>query len=97
MPKSLAYTPGKATSGQVRRTGTLMRELIRTNDAVLLSFVESLLRDAGIAALVADQNISIVEGSIGVFPRRVQVRQADWGRATEVLTAAGLGGHLVQQ
>ena len=74
-----------------------MRELMRTNDAVLLSYVEALLREAGIDPIIADQNISIVEGSIGVFPRRVQVRRAVWGRARDVLTAAGLGEHLVEQ
>ncbi|MEQ9245481.1 MAG: DUF2007 domain-containing protein, partial [Nitratireductor sp.] len=48
-----------------------MIELIRTNDPVVISFVESLLRDAGIAFFVADQNMSIMEGSLGILPRRV--------------------------
>jgi hypothetical protein len=48
-----------------------MRELIRTNDAVLLSFAESLMKDAGIHCLIADQAMSILEGSLGLFePRR---------------------------
>lgn len=38
-----------------------MRELIRTNDAVLLSFAESLMKDAGIHCLIADQAMSILE------------------------------------
>ena len=43
-----------------------MRALVETNDPVLLSFLEALLRDAGIEAAVLDRNISAVEGSIGV-------------------------------
>ena len=50
-----------------------MKELIRTNDAVLISFVEALLRDAGIAYLVADQNMSVLDGSLGILPRRIMV------------------------
>jgi hypothetical protein len=50
-----------------------MHDLIRTNDPVLISFVESLMRDAGIAFLVADSGMSILEGSVGVIPRRILV------------------------
>jgi len=50
-----------------------MEELLRTNDLVLISFVESLLREAGIDLWVADQNMSIIEGSLGVLPRRIMV------------------------
>ncbi|TIX76156.1 MAG: DUF2007 domain-containing protein, partial [Mesorhizobium sp.] len=50
-----------------------MIELIRTNDAVIISFVESLMRDAGIGCFVADQNMSVLDGSIGILPRRILV------------------------
>jgi Putative prokaryotic signal transducing protein len=50
-----------------------MIELLRTNDAVLISYVEALLRDSGIDHFVADQNMSILDGSIGIMPRRVLV------------------------
>ena len=68
-----------------------MREILRTNNPVLLSFVEVLLRDAGVQPLVADGNMSILEGSIGVLPRRILVRLDDMKRAREVLEEAGLG------
>ena len=42
-----------------------MEELLRTNDIVLISFVESLLKEAGITHFVADQNMSVIEGSLG--------------------------------
>jgi hypothetical protein len=67
-----------------------MTELIRTNDLVLISAVEALLGGAGIECLVADQNMSVLEGSVGVLPRRVLVADDDRNRARRLLTDAGL-------
>ena len=50
-----------------------MKEIMRTNDTVLVSAVEALLDGAGISHLVLDQNMSVLEGSLGVLPRRVLV------------------------
>jgi hypothetical protein len=72
-----------------------MHELLRSNDAVLISFAEALLQEAGIASLVADQHMSVIEGSIGAFPRRLLVRSGDAAAARRVLTEAGLDGWLV--
>ncbi|OJU69735.1 MAG: hypothetical protein BGO05_08540 [Rhizobiales bacterium 63-7] len=71
-----------------------MLELIRTNDAVLLSFAESLMRDAGIHCLVADQGMSILEGSLGMLPRRFRVEAERAEEARRILIDAGLGGEL---
>ncbi|MBN9031194.1 MAG: DUF2007 domain-containing protein [Rhizobiales bacterium] len=71
-----------------------MLELIRTNDAVLLSFAESLMRDAGIHCLVADQGMSILEGSLGMLPRRFLVEAERAEEAKRILIDAGLGGEL---
>ncbi len=71
-----------------------MEELIRTNDLVTISFVEALLKDAGIHYLVADQAMSAVEGMLGVFPRRVLVDADEEVRARRLLADAGLGGEL---
>ena len=68
-----------------------MRELIRTNDRVLLSFAEALLRDAGIASVMADTNMSIMEGSIGVFPQRLLVDEQRYDEACRVMREADLG------
>lgn len=57
-----------------------MSELLRTNDAVLLSFAQALLNDAGIGNFIADFNMSIFEGSIGLLPRRIMVETAEAGR-----------------
>ncbi|MFD1327388.1 putative signal transducing protein [Mycoplana ramosa] len=71
-----------------------MIELIRTNDAVLLSFAESLLRDAGIHCLVADQGMSILEGSLGMLPRRLLVVADREDEARRILRDAGLAAEL---
>jgi len=71
-----------------------MEELLRTNDLVLISFVESLLREAGIDLWVADQNMSIIEGSLGVLPRRIMVPGDSLAQARRLLVDAGVGNEL---
>ena len=71
-----------------------MEELLRTNDMVLISFVESLLSDAGIERLVLDQNMSIMEGSLGVLPRRILVPGERIAEARDILRAAGVEAEL---
>jgi hypothetical protein len=71
-----------------------MHELIRTNDAVLVSAVVALLESAGIRPLVFDQNMSVLEGSLGVLPRRVLVADGQELRARQILKDAGLGHEL---
>ena len=71
-----------------------MKELIRTNDAVIISFVESLLKDAGIGCFIADQNMSVLDGSIGVLPRRVMVVDEDVVAARRILADAGIANEM---
>lgn len=71
-----------------------MRELVRTNDAVLLSYIEALLKDSGIRHLVLDTNMSILDGSIGILPRRVVIEEGGYARAVEILRDAGLGDEI---
>jgi hypothetical protein len=71
-----------------------MTELLRTNDAVLISAIEALLKGAGIECMVADRYMSVMEGSIGVLPRRVLVADDDADEARKVLTDAGLAHAL---
>jgi Putative prokaryotic signal transducing protein len=66
-----------------------MRELVRTNDSVRLSWLQALLASAGIEAVVLDGYTSIMEGSIGAIPRRLMVRDADEHRARAVMRDAG--------
>ena len=72
-----------------------MREILCSNDAVLISFAQSVLRQAGIASFLADQHISVVEGSIGAFRRRLLVGRDDWSTARDRLAEAGLEASLV--
>jgi hypothetical protein len=72
-----------------------MREILRSNDDVLINFAEAMLRQAGIASFLADQHISVVEGSIGAFPRRLLVGGKDWPTARAILSEAGLEASLI--
>lgn len=72
-----------------------MFELIRTNDAVILSFAESLMKDSGIPCLVADESMSILEGSLGLLPRRFLVDETRVKEARLILIEAGLESELV--
>lgn len=65
-----------------------MKELLRTNDVVLLSFASALLRDAAIEPAVLDTHTSILEGSIGAIPRRLMVADEDYARARVLLDDA---------
>jgi hypothetical protein len=71
-----------------------VRELIRTNDAVLISAIEALLNGADIEHMVADQNISVLEGSIGAFQRRILVTEDEFAAARQLLSDAGFGNEL---
>lgn len=71
-----------------------MIELVRTNDAVVISFVEALLRDAGVAYFIADSNMSVIEGSIGILPRRIMVASEQIDAARQLLADAGIADEL---
>ena len=73
-----------------------MIEIMRTNDPVALSFAESLMKDAGIYAMIADQGMSIMEGSLGILQRRLLVDAERETQARRILTDAGLGAELWQ-
>jgi len=74
-----------------------LRELVRTNDVVLISAIESLLAAAGIGCFIADRHMSAVEGSLGFLPRRILVNREDGARARKLLVDAGFGGELREE
>ncbi len=71
-----------------------MHELVRTNDIVLISLIESLLDEAGVGFFVADRHMSAVEGSLGFLPRRIMVLADEMSRARRLLKDAGLAAEL---
>jgi hypothetical protein len=66
-----------------------MRELLRTNDLVHLSWVQAVLAGEGIECVLLDDHFSGVEGSIGAIPRRLMVPQERLEEAREALERAG--------
>jgi hypothetical protein len=68
-----------------------MKELVRSNDPVFLSWLQAALAEAGIAAIIFDQYASAVDGSIGAVPRRVMVHEDDFHRAQWVMNTSGDG------
>jgi len=71
-----------------------MREILRSNDPVLMSAVGALFDGARIQHVVLDQYMSVLEGSLGVLPRRMLVDEAQILRARQLLRDAGLGHEL---
>jgi hypothetical protein len=71
-----------------------VREIVRTNDPVLVSAIEALLTGAGIPHMVLDQNMSVLEGSLGFLQRRIVVSAEVEKSARDVLREAGLGHEL---
>ena len=71
-----------------------MHELVRTNDLVLISAIEALMRSADIGYVVLDQHMSVLEGSLGLLPRRILVDGDQKARARKLMQEAGLGHEL---
>jgi hypothetical protein len=71
-----------------------VQELVRTNNAVLISAIGALLDQARIPYLVLDQNMSVLEGSLGILPRRLMVDESHAPAARALLAQAGFGAEL---
>ncbi len=67
-----------------------MKELLRTNDPVLISFVVSLLDESGIGNVVLDTHMSVLDGSIGILPRRIMVETDSLMQARRLLDEEGI-------
>ena len=66
-----------------------MIELVRSNDMVLLSFLQTLLDEVGIRHFVADENMSVIEGSLGILAKRLMVDGEQIERARQLVVDAG--------
>jgi len=65
-----------------------MYELVRTNDPVLISWLQAHLADAGIEVLILDEHMSIMDGSIQAIPRRIMVSEDNKREAQAILARA---------
>ena len=63
---------------------------------MLLSYVTALLEEDAIGFMVADANMSVLEGSIGILPRRILVESEKIAQARRILTEAGIG-HVISE
>lgn len=71
-----------------------MRTLISTNNPVTLNFAEAVLKAEGIEFFLMDQNMSLMEGSVGIIPRRLCVIDEDYEDAVKALEDAELGHEI---
>ena len=62
-----------------------MKELLRSTDPTIIAFATALLQGEDIACFEMDVNMSILEGGIGIFPRRLMVRENDHDAAVRVM------------
>jgi hypothetical protein len=65
-----------------------MKELLRTNNLVYLSFAQAILKDAGVETVLFDGHMSVMDGSIGALPRRLMVADQEFARAQKLLADA---------
>lgn len=72
-----------------------MMEIMRTTNPVDISYVEALLKEADIFVAVFDANISMVEGSIGMFPKRVMISDGDCDEVRRLLRGTELESALL--
>jgi hypothetical protein len=66
-----------------------VKELVRTNDLVRMSFLQALLTDAGIEHVVLDTHMSITEGNANFIAPRLMVDSENYARAKRLLDEAG--------
>lgn len=71
-----------------------MKEIARTNDPVVISWMISVLAEQGIEAIVLDAHTSVLEGTAGAIPRRLMVIDEDLASARATIEAAGGGKEL---
>lgn len=62
-----------------------MRPVLKTNNPVLLSFAQDLLAQSDVVGIVFDENASVMDGSLGILPRRLMVADEDFARAAALL------------
>ena len=67
-----------------------MKEIFRTNDPTKIAFASAILEGEGVKAFVMDAHMSVLEGQIGILPRRVMVADRDYTEARSILASCDL-------
>ncbi|MBM3614589.1 MAG: DUF2007 domain-containing protein [Alphaproteobacteria bacterium] len=67
-----------------------MKLLLQTTDPTVIAFAQALLEGEDIDSFVLDVHMSVFEGSLGILPRRLMVRERDWEEARSVIRANGI-------
>lgn len=67
-----------------------MKLLLQTTDPTVIAFAQALLEGEDIDSFVLDVHMSVFEGSLGILPRRLMVRERDWEEARSVIRAIGI-------
>ncbi len=80
-------------TGEIRKRGIVV-EILRTNDAVVLSFLTALLADSGIESVILDTHTSVLEGSIGALQRRLVVAEEHERAARQLMAEANIDDGL---
>ncbi len=68
---------------------------MRTTNPIDINYIEMLLNEAGIFVAVFDTNMSIVEGSIGLLPKRVMISDEDRDEVRRLLKGSELERSLL--
>lgn len=74
--------PGPFVAKQANRSGDEMKELIRTGDQVLISYLTHRLAEAGVESFGMDAHM---QRSLGILPQRIMVADEDYDRAQRIL------------
>ena len=67
-----------------------MKELLRTTDPTIIAFATALLEGEGITAYELDVHMSILDGGLGILPRRLMVADRDLFLARAILRDNGV-------
>lgn len=72
-----------------------MKELLRTNDITLIAYTKHVLGQHDIAVFELDVNMSVLEGAIGILPRRMMVIESEYDTACDILIESGIEAQIL--
>lgn len=67
-----------------------MKELLRSTEPATIAFAKALLQGQEIPVFELDVNMSVLDGSLGILPRRLMVADEDLDEALILLRDNGI-------